>query len=452
MSRMHLTYRSLALALPLLLASTVIGQEDAVSFREQVAPLLINNCLACHGPKKAEGGYRVDSFERLSLAGDSGEVALTAGEVDQSELLRRIASDEESERMPLEGDPMPAEHVALIKQWIAEGAKYDAEDPKAPLASIIPAPTHPDPPEVYPRAVPVTALAFTPDGEQLVVGGYHELTVWSPADGSLLRRIKNVGQRTYALSFSPDGSLLAVGCGAPGRLGETRIFDPTSGELKLVLGTTSDVVLDVNFNPAGDRLAVASADGVIRVYEVASGDLQLTITSHSDWVMAIAWNHDGTRLASASRDKTSKVFDASNGELVVTYAGHGQAVKGVTFHPKGEEVFSGGGDNKVHRWKVEDGKKGAEIAFGGEVYKLARGADFFFATSADKSVRQYLAEDQKEVRKYEGHSDWALVASYHDGSKRLASGGFDGEVRVWNTEDGAAVVTFLAAPGVKKEE
>lgn len=441
-----------ALCLGLWIASPVASQEDGISFRAQVAPLLIDNCLACHGPKKAEGGYRVDSFERLALAGDSGEAALTAGNVDQSELLRRIVSEDESERMPLEGDPMAAEHIELIKTWIAQGAKYDAEDPKASLASIVPAPTHPDPPEAYPRAVPVTALAFTPDGQQLIVGGYHELTVWNPADGNLVRRIKNVGQRTYALAFHPEGNLLAVGCGAPGRLGETRVFDPASGELKMVLGTTSDVVLDVQFNPAGDRLAVASADGVIRIYEVASGSLQLTITSHSDWVMAIAWNHDGTRLASASRDKTSKVFDAANGELVVTYAGHSQPVKGVAFHPKGEEVFSSGSDNKVHRWKIGDGKKSAEIGFGGEVYKLARGAAFFFATSADKSVRQYQAEDQKEVRKYEGHADWALAASYHDGSKRLASGGFDGEVRVWNTEDGANVITFLAAPGVKKEE
>jgi WD40 repeat protein len=441
---------ALSLSLLLLLPLAVMAQEE-ISFRAQVAPLLISNCLACHGPKKAEGGFRVDSFDRLSQEGDSGAVGVVAGKLEESEIFRRIVSEDEDERMPLEGDPMPAEHVEVIRTWIEQGAQFDAEDPKASLASIVPPPTHPDPPEIYPSTLPITALSFSPDGQQLIVGGYHELTIWNPVDGSLMRRIKNVGQRTYALQFSPDGSLLAVGCGAPGQLGEARIFDPASGELKMVLGTSSDVVLDVAFNPQGDRLAVAAADGVIRVYEVPSGKLQLTITSHSDWVMAIAWKPDGSQLASASRDKTSKVFDASNGELVVTYAGHGQPAKGVYFHPKGEEVFSSGADNKIHRWKVADGKKSAEVGLGGEVYKISGGANFFFAASADKTVRQYQSEDQKEVRNYGGHSDWVLAASYHDGSKRLASGGFNGDVKVWNTEDGSDVVTFVAAPGFKKK-
>ena len=88
-----------------------------------------------------------------------------------------------------------------------------------------------------------------------VVGGYHELLFCNPADGALLRRLPNVGQRTYAIRYSPDGQLLAVACGAPGRLGEVRIFKPDTGELVRVLGMTSDVVFDCAFSPQGDRLA-----------------------------------------------------------------------------------------------------------------------------------------------------------------------------------------------------
>ena len=73
------------------------------------------------------------------------------------------------------------------------------------------------------------------------------------------------------MSLSPDGSLLAVACGAPGRLGETRIFAAASGEFKTVLGSTGDVVLDVAFSPSGDRLAVGAADGIVRVFDVATG-------------------------------------------------------------------------------------------------------------------------------------------------------------------------------------
>lgn len=426
----------------------IANGDEPVSFRKQIAPLLLQNCVACHGPKKSEGGYRADSFERTKSAGDSGAAGFAAKDLDGSEAYRRMISQDPAERMPAESDPLPADQLALIKRWIEEGANFDGPDPKAELITIIPPPTHPDPPEAYRSPLPLTALSFSPDGTQLFVGGYHEITVWNPADGKLVRRIKNVGQRTYAMAFSPDGKLLATGCGAPGRLGETRIFDVATGNLVQVFGSTSDVVLDVAFSPQGDRLATGAADGVIRIFEVASGKDLLTITSHSDWVNALAWNADGSKLASASRDKTAKVFDAKSGELLITYSGHAQPVKGVAFHPEGAEIYSSGGDNKIHRWKLADAAKTAEVAFGGEVNKLVHTGDFLFATSADKTVRQFDGKTQAAVRSMSGHKDWALSVAYHAASKRIASGGFDGEVKVWNAEDGKEVVTFVAAPGL----
>jgi WD40 repeat protein len=55
------------------------------------------------------------------------------------------------------------------------------------------------------------------------------------------------------------------------------------------------------------------------------------------------------------------------------------------------------------------------------------------------------------VRQYAGSPDWALCVTYHDGTKRVAAGGFNGEVRVWNAADGAAVTTILAAPNLAKK-
>jgi hypothetical protein len=438
--------RSLAVIFLVLFAASSLAA-DPVSFKKDIAPVLQDKCFACHGPKKAEGSYRVDSFERATKPGESGIVAFVAGKLDDSEAFRRITSTDETERMPLEADPLPAETIALFKRWLEEGAKFDGPSPTADLITIIPPPTHPEPPANYTFPMPITAVAFTSDGQQLIVGGYHELTIWNPADGTLIKRIKNVGQRSYAMALSPDGKLLAVGCGAPGRLGETRLFDVATGELKNVLGSTGDVVLDVAFNPAGDRLAIGAADGIVRIFEVATGKEVLTINSHSDWVNAVAWNADGSKLVSGSRDKTAKVFDGKTAELLVTYSGHGQPVKGVAFHPEGKEIFSSGGDNKIHRWQIAEAKKAAEVAFGGEVYKLIPNGDFLFAASADKSVRQFDAKTHKELRQFAGHGDWALSVSYSPATKRVAAGGFDGSVRVWNAEDGKLVTNFVAAPG-----
>lgn len=75
-----------------------------------------------------------------------------------------------------------------------------------------------------------------------------------------------------------------------------------------------------------------------------------------------------------------------------------------------------------------------------------------FVASADKVVRQFDSKSQKEVRQFKGHSDWAISVDSHGGAKRVAAGGFDGKVIVWNIEDGKTVVAFTAAPGLAKNK
>src|SRR6188472_1267013 len=102
---------ALALLCTLALITVRPGVAEELSFKRDIAPVLLNNCLACHGPKKAEGGYRIDTFERLKDAGDSTQNGFTSKELDGSEAFRRIVSTDVKERMPLEGDPLPAEQV-----------------------------------------------------------------------------------------------------------------------------------------------------------------------------------------------------------------------------------------------------------------------------------------------------------------------------------------------------
>src|SRR2546423_9202841 len=105
---------ALAFLCALALNATTLSAADDFSFKRDVAPVLLNNCLACHGPKKAEGGYRIDTYERLTAAGDSTQPGFTAKDLEGSEAFRRITSTDVKERMPLEGDPLPAEQVAIL--------------------------------------------------------------------------------------------------------------------------------------------------------------------------------------------------------------------------------------------------------------------------------------------------------------------------------------------------
>src|SRR6266480_2952229 len=166
-----------ALLLALLFRSLfVLGQEGegagAVSFSKGIAPILAKKCVACHGPEKSKGHFRLDSFDWLMKAGESKSAPVVPGQPEQSELVRRLTATDEDDRMPQKDDPLPAEQIALIEGWIKDGATFDGTDPKAPLVTLIPKAPHPDPPPAYRHPVAVTALAFNPEGNELAAGGY----------------------------------------------------------------------------------------------------------------------------------------------------------------------------------------------------------------------------------------------------------------------------------------
>jgi len=443
------------LAALLLLASAVTAANtQAISFTNDVAPILVQKCLTCHGPEKNKGGFRLDSYDSLLKPGKSKEPSITPGKPEGSKLYQLVTSKDEDDRMPQKNEPISATEIDHIRTWIAEGAKFDGPDAKEPLIAIIPPIQQPAPPAVYPHPAPITALAFSPDGNELAASGYHEITIWSPANGELLRRITNVAQRTLCLAYQPNDPLLAAAGGTPGRIGEVKLFDPRSGALVKVLATSSDSMLAVAFSPDGTKLAAGGTDNAIRIFDVATGNPERVIEQHADWVTCVAFSHDGKLLASASRDKSARVYDTQTGEIEHSYLGHGDFVYGIAFSSDDKRLFSCGRDRKVHIWSPDDAKKdkdkiGEITGFDGEVLKVVVTSNAVFICSTDQSARQHSTKKTPElVRTYAGHGDVVYTLALDDKSQRLATGSFDGKVRVWDVSNGELLLTFVAAPGL----
>lgn len=112
-----------------------------VDFSRQIRPLLAKQCFSCHGPDKQESGVALHDFARATSEADSGQKAIVPGNIDASEILKRIASDDPSHRMPPEGPGLSKQQTELIRKWIQSGAEYrehwaflPLSDPKPPLA------------------------------------------------------------------------------------------------------------------------------------------------------------------------------------------------------------------------------------------------------------------------------------------------------------------------------
>lgn len=418
-----------------------------ITFTRDIAPILAKKCVTCHGPEKAKGNYQLHNFATLLKPGASKSASLTPGQPAQSELFRLLVTTDADDRMPQKDDPLPQSQIALIEKWIQQGAKFDGPDPQAHLASLIPRVPHPNPPASYAQPVPIAALAFSPDGKQLAASGYHEVTLWEPATGKLLRRLQNLPQRIQALAWHPSGQWLAVGGGTPGQSGEVALLDVAKGEVAKVFGTTIDTVMALAFAPDGTRLAAGGADNAIRLFSVPDGKELKLLQQHADWVLGLAFSPDGQHLASASRDRTARVFHLATGVLETSYLGHEAPVSGVAFTEDGKTVYSCGRDKDLHYWSAKDAKKGGKISGAeGELFRVLLASDQLFSCGADTRVRQHQLDDRSFVRALSGHGDRVYALAAHVPGKWLASGAHNGEVRVWNWADGKPVSSFIAAP------
>lgn len=97
--------------------------QSAVLFKEQVYPLLLRKCGACHGEDSQESRLRLDARSTTLAGGISGPAVVT-GKPEDSLLYQRILGDGDLDRMPLDEEPLKAAQIEVIRRWIELGAVW----------------------------------------------------------------------------------------------------------------------------------------------------------------------------------------------------------------------------------------------------------------------------------------------------------------------------------------
>lgn len=94
-----------------------------IDFAHDIVPIFKQHCASCHAGSQQKGNFSINSRESLLKGGESG-AAVVPGKAAESDLVSRLATDDETLRMPPEGPRVPAEKVALLKRWIDAGAPW----------------------------------------------------------------------------------------------------------------------------------------------------------------------------------------------------------------------------------------------------------------------------------------------------------------------------------------
>ncbi len=110
---------------------------ETVSFKKDVAPWMVGVCLGCHGDRNPRNGFSMSTFEKMLTTGESAPV-IVPGDPDSSYIVDLVLRQDPM-KMPAGNQTRIKRSQALaLEKWIKEGAKFDGDDPKATIRSLVP--------------------------------------------------------------------------------------------------------------------------------------------------------------------------------------------------------------------------------------------------------------------------------------------------------------------------
>ncbi len=420
---------------------------DAVSFTRDIAPILRANCVSCHRADRAKGKLDVSTYDMLMKGGSEG-ASVVAGKPGESLLIKLVTGPEPE--MPAEGEPLSAEEIAILSRWIEQGAVND-ESAEAPASDPIPAPVYTAPPVI-------AAMAYSPDGKLLAIGGYHEIILHHADGDGIVARLVGRSPRIEAVAFSPDGKHVAAAGGSPGEFGHLQVWNVESHALEHEYTLGSDSLYGLGYSPDGRMLAVGGAEKIVRLVRIADGEVLLDFRAHGDWVRGVVFTADGHQLVSAGRDKAMKLIDLDTARFVDDINNPLEPIVSVARHPA-EALIAYGGELGVARiYKISDnqnrtaarndtnlvktferlGSPVAAVAFSADGKRLAIGAT--------NEVRIYDIETTSRALTLTGFDGPVYALEYSPDGATLATAGYDGQVRLFSAEDGRLIKAFVPVP------
>lgn len=417
----------------------------APSFSRDIQPILQKKCQGCHQPASKMSDLDLTTFDGFSKGGKRGP-AFVAERPDDSIVVRYLTAGLQPQ-MPLGEPALPASEIALVKEWIRDGAKNDS----LPETTELRTPIYLQPPVI-------TALRFSPDGSEIAVSGNGEVLIHGVDGNAPLRRLMGGAERILSLVYSSDGKLLIAGGGTPAQFGEVQVWDAKSGKLLRSARVTSDTVFGASLSPDESKVAVGGTDNSVHVIETVSGKELYKISNHENWVLATVFGIDSKRLVSASGDRAAKLIDAGSGAFLENVNLLRGELAAIARHPKKDIVVIGGAERIPYIYLL-DRPRNMKIADDSTlVRKLERqdGAITALDWSPDgtriavagaaPAVNLYDPETGEKKATCKGHEAGIYAVAFSPDSTKLATGGFDGKVRIYSTADCALIRAFVPAP------
>ena len=286
---------------------------------------------------------------------------------------------------------------------------------------------------------PVVEARFSQDSLRVATGtagGW--LRIWEITDGEQIFSMNHPASVT-TLRFSPNGRVLAVGCGD----GLVRLIDLESYQIMAAPLVHRDPIRSVQFSPAGDLLLSVTEGNEARVWEVASGRHVSPPFRHLDHIYHAAFDHSGRRVATAGADHLVKVWDLAGESARRNEWVESDAVTAVAHSADGHYVAYSVKSGAI---KVRDAGTGvlvgpSQLNHGGEVQYLRFDPESERLLSAGFAGRARLWDLNTGGQLHEfKHDDTINFALFNRMGNRLITASRDRRAILWNVETGQQAI------------
>jgi hypothetical protein len=402
-----------------------------IDFDSQVAPILKKHCAGCHNDEEAESDFNVASVAKMLEV----EMAISVGNGAASHIIELMRGTEEPIMPPEdEFERVPENEIAIVEQWINEGANPSKGGAK--VALTIGSPKWKAQSKVNSA---VLAADWAPDGDLIAIAQFGSVKLLDAETLKLKHEFGSLPGKVNSVQFSADGSKLIGATGIGGVGGRAVIWDADSFEQLGQFDGHSDVMYDAVISPDGTLVATSAYDKTICIWEVESGKQLRKLKGHNSAVYDLAFSPDSKNLVSASDDQTIKVWNVATGQRLDTL---GQPLKEqftTSISPNGWLIVGGGRDSRLRVWKLTSTDSPAinpilfsRFAHERSIVRLEFSMDgsLLFSAAEDKTIKVWETETFLQVGLIDSQPEICSAISVSPDAKSIFVGRLDGSMEL----------------------